>query len=1235
MKPDKLLAAATLLLLMPARLLAAAGDLDSTFGTAGRVTVPLPNGAVAAAAAVQNDGKIVVVGTTNWYGGGSNFDVIAVRLNANGTLDSTFDGDGIAVLDYGSDISSAAAVCITAAGKILIAGDTAGSPSFDYQTALIRLNADGSRDTTFGGTGRRLYPSAEQMIVSKIRPQADGKFVIGGNTPNFQGTGSFKFFRVDAEGTVDMNFGNGGRSIVDFNQAGDELVDLLVLPDGRIIGVGNSQLGTERSISVMRLLGSGQLDTSVGNGMLSFSIGYRDIARSIHRQFDGKLLIAGETPSGGFKPLGMIVRLNADGTPDQGFGSGGRIVRADSILALNADETGRIFFVGEQVEAHNVYDESLISNAYVQALDADGFANADFAPSGRALVDFGHDDVRSLVTPFALVRLVDGRQLVLGTNNRAELVVARLVGPGGSFGGLISVAQSRSDFSVPYVVSEAFPSAQFLVRRSGGASGAVSVDYAAVSSTAVAGVDFQPTAGTLSWGDGETGVKLITLPLLNDNDYETANETVEIQLSSPSGGAVIGTARAGVAVSSDEGTALVSVTGSTAFESASSVEFVLSRTGDARLRVTVSYDIHAPSGIGATPGVDFTPSTGTITWESNETDERVIHVPLFEDSIAESDEGIEMSIVSNTPGVQGTGGGSTATIVDNDRSTGYFAFFDRNLTHIAESAGATLTLRVWRTDNGTGAVTYDVVPQPFAPGMYAATEGTDYTLLTTQVSWPAGVTGSRDIIIQIANDQVSEGTEAFLIDLRSGGSNYASTQVRILDGAAAPAPTSLVAFSQNQFTVIEGDQDAVVSVVRSGDISFPVSVEVMVTGGSATLGDDYSQASNRVTLEWAAGDGAPKTMTLQIHEDGIPEVDEDIEMFLVNPLGGTGIGLPPLARVVIGDDDTPVGPPGPTIGFAQDSISISEDAPYVDLPVVRTALGGPAFVGFGVRSGSTADNGTEFVVEREPEYLQIYDQEPLDWVRNIRIFLNGDSRFEGDESFVVDLVGVPGYMPVGRRSITVTLVSNDNTIPPPPMNVGFVGTEVSQAENNSPVTLTVSRTGPTALALAVHYETVAGTATSGSDFVAAVGDLQWAAGDAADKTIVVMLSNDTLVEPTENFTVVLSAPTNGAVLTSSTATVSISSEDVEPPPPPSGGGGGGNGGAGGNGGGGGGQLDHGLLAMLATLLAFAALRRTLGIHRPLTPPDSCRHASRGTAAYRQHAPAPPARPCRPIAPGRC
>jgi hypothetical protein len=147
------------------------------------------------------------------------------------------------------------------------------------------------------------------------------------------------------------------------------------------------------------------------------------------------------------------------------------------------------------------------------------------------------------------------------------------------------------------------------------------------------------------------------------------------------------------------------------------------------------------------------------------------------------------------------------------------------------------------------------------------------------------------------------------------------------------------------------------------------------------------------------------------------------------------------------------------------------------------------------------------------------------------------------------------------------------------MQVGFVTTAITQREDQSVVNVTVRRMGGADSAVAVSYETAAGSAIAGSDFAAATGQLQWAAGDMADKTIALMLTNDTAVESTETMTLRLFAPTNGATLAEGTATISITDDDSGAPPANNGGSGGG--------GGGGGSLD---LSMLFALLLLGGLR---------------------------------------------
>ena len=160
------------------------GSLDSTFDGDGKViTQASPTGGNDRAAAVelQGDGRIVVVGSLSYSG--SNDDSIAIRYNANGSLDTTFDADGIAVLSFGSLIESFYDMAIQPDGKILASGtrsNNSGSPTATDIT-LARINANGSLDTTFNGTGRLTIamPPGDTAAYA-VKPLPNGKILTAG-----------------------------------------------------------------------------------------------------------------------------------------------------------------------------------------------------------------------------------------------------------------------------------------------------------------------------------------------------------------------------------------------------------------------------------------------------------------------------------------------------------------------------------------------------------------------------------------------------------------------------------------------------------------------------------------------------------------------------------------------------------------------------------------------------------------------------------------------------------------------------------------------------------------------------------------------------------------------------------------------------------------------------------------------------------------------------------------------
>jgi len=115
---------------------------------------------------------------------------------------------------------------------------------------------------------------------------------------------------------------------------------------------------------------------------------------------------------------------------------------------------------------------------------------------------------------------------------------------------------------------------------------------------------------------------------------------------------------------------------------------------------------------------------------------------------------------------------------------------------------------------------------------------------------------------------------------------------------------------------------------------------------------------------------------------------------------------------------------------------------------------------------------------------------------------------------------------------------------PPTGTLQFSSATYSVGEAGPTVTITVTRTGGSAGAATVHYATSNGTATAGSDYTATSGDLSWAAGDAASKTITIPIIDDAVVDPAETFTCALSGATGASLGAPASTTVTINDNDV-------------------------------------------------------------------------------------------
>ena len=294
---------------LEARTFLSAGDLDPTFGSGGVVfpsgfNFPAVSGANAVAFAP--DGKLVVGGIAR--SDASSTTAVVARFNPDGSLDTTFDGDGKVILPRVVEATDAGAAAVQPDGKIL----------FVTGRQIVRLNPDGSLDTTFALAGYR-YLSQSIRSFDEILLQPDGRIVVA------SGGRDLRLERIGANGSSDASFfADPTPGVVN---ADDQVNDLALAPDGKILVAltGNPGGATQRGV-VVRFDNSTSLDTSFDNdGIVELAPGPNSSALSVQVLSDGKVAVAGTTSDGFF-----FARLRVDGRTDPTYGTGGYVLTPNS-----------------------------------------------------------------------------------------------------------------------------------------------------------------------------------------------------------------------------------------------------------------------------------------------------------------------------------------------------------------------------------------------------------------------------------------------------------------------------------------------------------------------------------------------------------------------------------------------------------------------------------------------------------------------------------------------------------------------------------------------------------------------------------------------------------------------------------------------------------------------------------------------------------------------------------------
>jgi uncharacterized delta-60 repeat protein len=312
----------------------AAGEVDPTFNA----SIQRFANEAGISMAIQPDGKILVAGNFTYANLVARSAV--ARFNPDGTLDTSFDSGDL----IGGTVGYIATVVkLQADGKILVGGQFTSIGGFARRN-IARLNADGSVDTSFNFVD-------VSGAINDLEILPDGRILLAGSmTIQINGTAvQRRLVRLNADGALDLTFANPG--------SGDALLDIAVLPDGKILGGGNSFLHR----------------FSAG-GAFEFAYPVNGGVNTINILPNGQALIGGTfTFYNGFTQ-GRIARINADGTLDTSFNTNG-VGFNGSVSDVSIAPDGRLIVVGSFTGYNNV------NRSKVVRLSADGSLDAGFTYS--------------------------------------------------------------------------------------------------------------------------------------------------------------------------------------------------------------------------------------------------------------------------------------------------------------------------------------------------------------------------------------------------------------------------------------------------------------------------------------------------------------------------------------------------------------------------------------------------------------------------------------------------------------------------------------------------------------------------------------------------------------------------------------------------------------------------------------------------------------------------------------
>jgi Calx-beta domain-containing protein len=643
------------------------------------------------------------------------------------------------------------------------------------------------------------------------------------------------------------------------------------------------------------------------------------------------------------------------------------------------------------------------------------------------------------------------------------------------------------------------PVTGFTVTLSEASAVPVTVNYTTTSSSAVAGNDFQPQTGTLSFAPGVT-TQFLTVPMIGDVAPEST-EQFFVNLSQPVNATVANGQGIGRILDDDVRTLSINDVAVIEGDAGTSNMVFTVRLSQATTD-PVFVDFTTGNSTAQAPA-DFTPVTGTLTFAPGATTQ-TITVPIVGETTVESDEQLIVTLsqavnatIENSQGI--------GRILDNDTVAAQPRMIINDVTLVEGDSGTTNAVFVVNL-SGPSAST---VTANFTTGGGTATAGADYTTTSGTVTFAPGST-TQTITVPVIGESAVENNETFNVTLSSAVN---ATLTDTIGTATIQDDDTSRTILINDITVFEADTgttSAVFTLTMSRMAVAPVTVNFATAASTATTPGDFTGTSGTVTF---APGVTVQTITIPVIGDSAVENTENFNVNLSVATNATIGDTQGIATIFDNDDDRQI---------VINDISVVEGNAGTTNAVFTVTLSRPAVApvtaSFATANGTATQPGDYTVQTGTLTFA------PGSTVQTITVAVVGDAAVESDEQFVVNLSS-PINAALGDPQGIATIYDDDTT-----RNVvvdELLITEGNSGTRNAVFTVTMSQPSPAPVTMS--FTTGNNSATAGSDYTATAGTLTFAPNTTV-QTITVPIIGDAGIEGNEFFTLTLSATTNATLL---------------------------------------------------------------------------------------------------------